>query len=235
MTRDRILLIEDEPDLAAPVAHYLEAVGFRTEIGADAASGLAAARREVPDLVLLDLMLPDRSGVEVCRDLRAEVATSGVPILMLTARSADEDRIGGFEAGADDYVTKPCNLRELGLRVTALLRRARGAAPAPAAAGPVRSGGLELDPEGHVARIDGVELGLTVVEFRLLLTFLQRAGTAMTREEICSHTWGESYAISGRAVDTNVKRLRRKLGRFGESLTTVRGVGYRWVPVGGAP
>lgn len=226
MTGERILLVEDEVDLAEPVARYLDLVGFRTEIGLDAASGLRAARREPPDLVLLDVMLPDGSGLDVCRRLREDPLTRHVPILVLTARVGDEDRIAGFEAGADDYVTKPCNLRELGLRAAALLRRAKGAPPESA---PLRSGAVELDGTTHVARVDGAPLELTSVEFRLLQTFLTHADVALTREQICAHTWGETYAISGRAVDTNVKRLRRKLGPHGERLTAVRGVGYRWL------
>jgi two-component system phosphate regulon response regulator PhoB len=231
MTGERILLVEDELDLAEPVAWFLGTLGFRTELVLDAASALRAADREVPDLVLLDVMLPDRSGLDVCRELRSSAGASGVPILLLTALSGDDDRIGGFEAGADDYVTKPCNLRELGLRVTALLRRSRGGVPTPRAnpARQLRSGPLLLDLPAFVATLDGAPLDLTVVEFRLLQTLLEHAGTALTREEICTHTWGEAYAISGRAVDTNVKRVRRKLGPLEDQLTTVRGIGYRWV------
>jgi two-component system phosphate regulon response regulator PhoB len=222
--KPRLLVVEDEPELAEPLQYWLEGQGFVCEVVGTGSAALARIRASAPDAVLLDLMLPDLSGVEVCRQLRADPRTADLPVVMVTARADEYDKVVGFEAGADDYITKPYSLREVTLRVKALLRRTR---VAPEAAD-LSFGALSVELEAHVATWQGQPLDLTVVEFRMLRTFLESRGRAMTREEICLGTWGERYAISERAVDTNVKRLRRKLLGAGDYLETVRGVGYRW-------
>lgn len=224
-----LLLVEDEPDLADPLRFLLEARGLRVTLARTGSEALSLARESVPDMVLLDLMLPDLSGVEVCRRLRSDAATAEVPILVLSARTEEYDKVVGFESGADDYLTKPYSARELVLRVQALLRRGGPGSRST----PVRSGGLVLDAEQHRATLDGEPLVLTVIEFRMLATFLAQVGKALTRQDICLGTWGSAYAIDERSVDTNVKRLRSKLGPAGAQLETVRGVGYRWNPPAG--
>jgi two-component system phosphate regulon response regulator PhoB len=222
-----LLLVEDEADLADPLRFLLEARGLAVQIARTGAEALAAVRASAPDAVLLDLMLPDLSGIEVCRRLRSHPATAQVPILVVSARGEEYDKVVSFEAGADDYITKPYSARELVLRVMALLRRGGPATPRH---GPLRSAGLVVDAEQHVASVDGEPVDLTVVEFRMLGTLLAQPGKALRREDICLGTWGSSYAISERSVDTNVKRLRGKLGAAGRHLETVRGAGYRWNP-----
>jgi two-component system phosphate regulon response regulator PhoB len=229
----RVLVVEDEEDLAVPIQHLLGEMGLACEIATTGYEALARAVAHPPDLVLLDLMLPDVSGVEVCRRLRADPITQTIPIVMVTARADEYDKVIGFEAGADDYVTKPFSVRELGLRVQSWLRRTANAPATARSDAPIRFGELVVDPVAHRASLDGSELELTVVEFRMLSTFLTRAGRALTRDEVCLGTWGASYAISERAVDTNVKRLRKKLGSAGHYLETVRGIGYRWAPAPG--
>ena len=224
----RVLVVEDERDLAIPLQHLLQELGFACLVAATGQGALEAVAAEPPDLVLLDLMLPDLSGIEVCRRLRADPATADIPILMVTARTDEYDKIVGFEAGADDYITKPFSFRELSARVQSLLRRS-GRRERVVNEEPVRFGELLLDPQAHHASVAGEPLDLTEVEFRMLATFLDHRGRALTRDEVCLGTWGGSYAISERAVDTNVKRLRRKLGRVGRYIETVRGIGYRWV------
>ncbi len=230
----KLLLVEDEPDLVEPTRATLAASGFTVEVATSGTQALEAASREPPpDLVLLDLMLPDLNGISVCHRLRTDPRTARIPILVVSARGDEYDRVLGFEAGADDYITKPFSLRELALRIRALLRRggpATGAAPASAPElGRVAADGVLLDAEAYRAWLGGEELDLTLIEFRLLATFLAHRERALTREELCMATWGHEHAISVRAVDTNVKRLRRKLGAAGASLETVRGVGYRWI------
>jgi two-component system phosphate regulon response regulator PhoB len=228
---DRPLVVEDELDLAVPLQHLLRGVGLETELVTTGLAALEHARAHPPRLILLDLMLPDLSGVEVCRRLRSHPATAQCAVLVVSARTDEYDKVLAFESGADDYLTKPFSARELELRVRALLRRTERprelASPSPS---PLRFGELALDPKSHQASWQGTPLELTVVEFKMLVAFLERKGRALTRDEVCLATWGASHAISERAVDTNVKRLRRKLREAGVFLETVRGVGYRWAP-----
>jgi len=182
----------------------------------------------VPDLVVLDLMLPDLPGTEVCRRLKASERTRLVPVVMLTAKGEEVDRVVGFELGADDYVVKPFSIRELVLRLQAVLRRAAGPRETP----PERIGPLRLDGEAHRAFVGEEEVPLTALEFRLLATFMARAGRVQSREQLLSDVWEMSPELETRTVDTHVKRLREKLGPARDLLETVRGVGYRLVDPG---
>jgi two-component system phosphate regulon response regulator PhoB len=225
-----ILIVDDERDLLAVLDFNLRQAGFETLLASTGAEALAQARRRVPDLVLLDLMLPDISGTEVCRTLKGDPRTRHVPVLMLTAKGEEVDKVVGFELGAEDYVTKPFSVRELVLRVRALLRRAQ-AAPAPAEAprGPEPVGAIRVDVSAHRAYVGGEEVPLTPLEFRLLVTLMSRVGRVQSREQLLEDVWEMSSELETRTVDTHVKRLREKLGAARDLLETVRGVGYRLV------
>jgi DNA-binding response OmpR family regulator len=230
-----ILVIEDEPQIARLARDYLERNGYRVLLAGDGPGGLATARRESPDLVLLDLLLPGMDGREVCRRLRAE---SAVPIIMLTALAEDSDQIVGLELGADDYLTKPFSPAVLVARVRAALRRASGAAePGQIDGGQrrLRRGPLELDVAAHSALLDGRPLRLTPNEFRLLVALARHAGQTLSREQLLDELHGlEAAALAGfdRSVDSHVKNLRRKLEAAGGDpglIETVYGMGYRIV------
>lgn len=221
-----ILLIEDEKDLVATLEYNLEREGYVTRSALCGRVGLELAGQDpVPDLVLLDLMLPDTSGIEVCRKLRSERRTAHTPVLMLTAKGDEIDRVVGFEVGADDYVVKPFSVRELMLRVRSLLRRKQ---PEAVETHELSFGRLRVDSGGHRAWVDDREAVLTALEFRLLSTLLSRRGRVQTRERLLSDVWGIAADVTTRTVDTHVKRLRQKLGAAGEYIETLRGVGYRF-------
>jgi two-component system phosphate regulon response regulator PhoB len=221
-----VLIVDDEPDIVATVAFNLEREGFRTVSAGRGADALILARSEPrPDLVVLDLMLPDVSGIEVCRRLKQEERTRRIPVLMLTAKADAVDRVVGFELGADDYVVKPFSVRELVLRIKAILRRGE---PAESSAGPLRHGRLVLDIEAHRVWVDDTEVHLTALEFRLLGTLVQRRGRVQTREALLDEVWDMSGDITTRTVDTHVRRLRKKLGAASDYIETLRGVGYRF-------
>jgi len=231
--QELILVIEDEPQIARLARDYLLKNGYRVLIAADGAAGLATARRESPDLVLLDLLLPGMDGRELCRRLRAE---SAVPIVMLTALAEDSDEIVGLELGADDYLTKPFSPAVLVARVRAALRRAGGAAEPGLVDGGnrrLRRGSLTLDVAAHSATLDDRPLRLTPNEFRLLVALARHAGQTLSREQLLDELHGpEAAALAGfdRSVDSHVKNLRRKLEAAGgdpELIETVYGVGYR--------
>lgn len=225
----RILIVDDERDLVTTLAYNLEREGFRalTAETGERAIELAAAEASAPDLVILDLMLPDMSGFEVCRRLRQAERTKTTPVIMLTAKGEEIDRVVGFEVGADDYVTKPFSVRELMLRVKAVLRRRAE----PHQEEPLEQfGRLRLDVSGHRVWVDQEEIKLTALEFRLLHTLLTRRGRVQTREVLLSDVWGIEAEITTRTVDTHVKRLREKLGPAGAYVETLRGVGYRMKP-----
>ncbi len=232
-----ILVVEDEADLAATVEYNLRREHMRTRSAASVQEALAgAAEAPRPDLVLLDLMLPDGSGVDVCRALRADPATAEIPILMVTALTAEAERVAGFEAGADDYVTKPYSVRELLLRVKAVLRRAQaGRESGSAPESTWTFGVLEVDEGAHQARVEGAVVPLTALEFRLLRTLADRRGRVQTRDQLLEDVWGYSPDLRTRTVDTHMKRLRRKLGAAAEYIETVRGVGYRFRSRPGGP
>ena len=225
-TLSNILIVEDEPDLSLLLAYNLKQQGHEIracELGEDA---LRQVAERAPDLVLLDLMLPDLSGLEVCRRLKADGATKKIPVVMLTARGEEMDRVAGFEVGADDYVVKPFSVRELMLRVRAVLRRASGEDDE--SAGPsIELGAIRLEPATHRCFVGGAEVTLTVLEYRLLQFLASRPGKVQTREALLEHVWGITAPQETRTIDTHVMRLREKLGEARGQLETVRGVGYR--------
>ncbi|ACG75328.1 two component transcriptional regulator, winged helix family [Anaeromyxobacter sp. K] len=221
-----VLLVDDERDLLSLLDFNLRASGFETLLATTGEQALSHLRRRVPDLVLLDVMLPDVSGTEVCRQIKSDPRTRHVPVVMLTAKGDEVDRVVGFELGADDYVTKPFSVRELVLRLKAVLRRA-GARPSerpPESVGPIR-----VDVESHRAYVDGAEVVLTPLEFKLLTTLMSRLGRVQSREQLLEDVWEMSAEVETRTVDTHVKRLREKLGSGRDLLETVRGIGYRLV------
>jgi two-component system, OmpR family, phosphate regulon response regulator PhoB len=227
---DRILLVDDEPDLQQLLVFNLQQAGFAPEAVGTGAEGIAAARRARPAVIVLDLMLPDLPGTEVCRTLRSDAGLADVAILMLTARSDEYDRVLGFEVGADDYVVKPFSVRELVLRVRALARRSseRNAARSSADAGERLSWrGLSLDPVRHRVYVDGAELSLRPLEFKLICLLLEHPGRVFSRAELLEEVWGIAAEITTRTVDTHVRRLRERLGACGEAVETVHGFGYR--------
>jgi two-component system phosphate regulon response regulator PhoB len=219
-----VLIVEDEPDLAELVRFHLAQAGYAVEVAHSGRAGLDAIRRARPALVVLDLMLPDLSGTDVCREVRSDPKLRELPILMLTARGDEVDRVVGFELGADDYVTKPFSPRELVLRVRAILRRAEGE---PQKSSVLRRGALQLDAERHRCTVDGEAIELTAKEFRLLEVLMSRPGHVMTRQRLLDDVWGSDITVTERTIDTHLKRLREKLGAAGDSIETVRGVGYR--------
>jgi len=221
----KVLIVEDESALRDVVAYNLQRAGYEVLEAGTASEGLSLARSARPDLVILDLMLPDLPGTEVCKAIKADPSLGHVRIVMLTALSEEVDRIVGFELGADDYVTKPFSVRELVLRVGAVLRRGSGTVSTPE----LRLGPLAMDVERHRVTVDGKEVALTALEFRLLHTLLSRQGRVQTRERLLEDVWGMHGDITTRTVDTHVKRLREKLGEAGKLIETVRGVGYRIV------
>ncbi len=222
-----VLIVEDERDLLATLDYNLQREGYRTRKAATAKDAIALALEDpVPDAVLLDLMLPDMSGTEVCRALRHNERTKHVPVLMLTAKGEEIDRVVGFEVGADDYVVKPFSVRELLLRVRAILRRAQPSAEAER----IEIGKLRVDVAAHRTWVAEQEVMLTALEFKLLTTLIERRGRVQTREVLLTDVWGFSAEVTTRTVDTHVKRLRQKLGAAGAYIETLRGVGYRMSP-----
>jgi two-component system phosphate regulon response regulator PhoB len=225
-TKGLVLIVDDERDLRTLLDFNLRQAGWRTAQAETGAEALARARALHPTVIVLDLNLPDVSGMDVCRLLRADDETRGLPILMLTARSAEEDRVQGLEVGADDYLPKPFSLRELVLRVEAVSRR-RTAAPIRSEHKRAEAGRISLDLDAHLCFLDGNELPLTLQEFRLLAYLIQGRGRVRTREELLADVWNASPELETRTVDTHVKRLRDKLGPAGDMIETVRGLGYR--------
>ncbi|MCU0668687.1 MAG: response regulator [Myxococcota bacterium] len=221
----RILAVDDEPDLLELVRLSLSEAGFAVETAASGREALEKLQRTAPDLVVLDLMLPDMSGTEVCRWLRGRPELADLLVLMLTAKSEEVDRVVGFELGADDYVTKPFSPRELVLRVRALLRRRAGA---PAEGHVLERELVRIDLDRHRCHVDGEEVILTAKEFQLLATLMRKPGRVLTRERLLDEIWGSDVTVTLRTIDTHLKRLREKLGKGGDLIETVRGVGYRF-------
>jgi two-component system phosphate regulon response regulator PhoB len=219
----RILVIDDEPDLVELVVHHLRASGHDAVSATNGRAGIERAR-EQPDLIILDLMLPDMDGTQVLRVLKADDRTRAVPVIFLSARTDEVDRVVGFELGAEDYVAKPFSPRELMLRVRALLRR-RGEVEDE---GAMRAGGLTVDLGSHRVEVDGEAVDLTATEFRLLAHLMRKPGRVLERDRLLDAVWGQEVYVTPRTVDTHVQRLRQKLGSAGNLIETVRGVGYRF-------
>jgi DNA-binding response OmpR family regulator len=222
----RIFVVEDDHDIAQLIVHYLDKAGHTSEVLSSGTDVLAAARKRQPDLVILDLMLPGLDGLEVCRLLRADAASRDTPIIMLTARAEESDRIVGLELGADDYVTKPFSPKELVARVNALLRRVRRPA---STAHAVAYGPVRIDIERHTVTVEGCEVRLTAKEFLLLLYFVQHRGRVLSRDLLLSDVWGYQYTGGTRTVDVHVRRLREKMPFLGEAIVTVKQFGYKLV------
>jgi DNA-binding response OmpR family regulator len=222
--RQRILVVEDEQDVIDLLTRALQKAEFLTQVALNGEAAIAAAREQAPALIILDLMLPKMSGLEVCRVLKSDDKTAHIPIIMLTAKAEEIDRIVGLEFGADDYVTKPFSPREVVLRVNAILRRNKSGA----AEKILSAGDLVIDTERHDVRMGAKAVGLTAIEFKLLSTLMQRRGRVQARDRLLSEVWGYEAAIDTRTVDTHVRRLREKLGKRGELIETVRGFGYRF-------
>lgn len=221
---NKILVIEDEPDVVDMLTLALrKAGGFTVTTAADGGDGLRRAREELPALIVLDLMLPKMSGLEVCKVLKSDVATRHIPIIMLTAKAEEIDRIVGLEVGADDYVTKPFSPREIVLRMKAIMRRGKGEVVDET----LTAGPITLDPARHYVAVGGKSVRLTSVEFKLLSMLMQRRGRVQERDRLLNEVWGYESVIDTRTVDTHVRRLRKKLGKAAEAIETVRGFGYR--------
>jgi two-component system phosphate regulon response regulator PhoB len=224
--KNRILVVDDEPDVLDLVTYNLGQAGFQTDTAADGAEALRKARSSAPDLILLDLMLPEMDGLEVCKLLRRDSKTSSIPIIMLTARASELDRIVGLELGAADYVPKPFSPRELVLRVKKRLEQNAGA--------PAKNtfvlGQLQVDVSRHLVTVRGRSVVLTATEFKLLVLLLQRIGHVQSRDQLLRDVWEYETHIDTRTVDTHIRRLREKLGPVAKYLDTVRGVGYRFSP-----
>jgi two-component system, OmpR family, alkaline phosphatase synthesis response regulator PhoP len=221
-----VLVVEDEPDIRSLVVHHLEREGFRCRTAGSGGEALARVRSSTPDLMVLDLMLPGMDGLEVCRRLRGDPATAGLPIIMLTAKADEVDRVVGLELGADDYLAKPFSPKELVARVRAVLRRAR-----PGETPQVLSvGGVSLDSSRHIVSVGGRPVELTPKEFDLLHALLAAAGRVLSREHLLNRVWGYARAdeIESRTVDVHIRRLRAKLGAEERRIATIKGVGYRF-------
>ncbi|MSP20249.1 MAG: phosphate regulon transcriptional regulatory protein PhoB [Alphaproteobacteria bacterium] len=225
-----ILVVEDEAPLAEVLRYNLEGEGFRVTVAPDGRSALEKLEEAPPDLVVLDWMLPEVSGLEICRTMRRRPALRGVPVIMLTAKGEESDRVRGLDAGADDYMAKPFSPKELIARVRAVLRRTK----AGASGEPLRAGPIEMDLETHRVRRDGVEVALAPTEFRLLRVLLERPGRVYSREQLLDLVWGRDIYVEARTVDVHIRRLRVALNANGakDVIRTVRSEGYALEPEG---
>lgn len=223
----RILVVEDERDIAALVAYHLTRDGYSVRTAVSGTEALDALHAERPDLVVLDLMLPGLSGYEILAEIRREPHLADLPVVLLTARREEADRIRGLELGADDYMTKPFSPQELALRVKAVLRRAR-AAPVSASGRLLRGGPVAIDPSAMTVEVDGQPVDLTPTEYRLLVALLERKGRVLSRRQLLEVAWDIHVRIETRTVDMHIQRLRSKLGEAGDRIETVRGFGYRF-------
>jgi DNA-binding response OmpR family regulator len=224
--RSKILVVDDEPEAVELVKFNLDQAGFAVITADDGAEALQKARSHRPDLIVLDVMLPEIDGLEICKLLRRDASTAGTPIIMLTAKAAEIDRVLGLELGADDYVTKPFSPRELVLRVKNLLQRGRGT---PQKQERLHFGDLVIDEPRHLVTWRGKAIELTATEFKLLNILAQRRGRVQSREQLLRDVWEYNTLVDTRTVDTHMRRLREKLGHAAKYLDTVRGVGYRFV------
>jgi two-component system phosphate regulon response regulator PhoB len=220
-----VLIVDDEADLVELVTHNLRRHGYQTLTARDGRSGLELARKEKPDLILLDLMLPQINGQEVARRLKADAATSDVPIIMLTAKSEETDIVVGLTLGADDYVTKPYSMKVLLARIQSVLRRRE--TPESAPAGELRAGPLSIDRGRHEVSLNGKLVKLTLTEFRLLTALVEGKGRVLSRDQLMDKAMGTDVFVTDRAIDVHVTAIRKKLGKASWLVHTVRGVGYR--------
>jgi len=222
-----ILIIEDERDIAEAVEYNLKREGFKVAKAYDGINGLRLAEEKIPALILLDLMLPGIDGLEVCRKLKKNAKTQNIPIIMLTAKGEETDKVVGLELGAEDYITKPFGVKELVARVKTVLRRSGVKTETPRTI--IKYKDLEVDPERHEVRSGGRSIELTAKEFQLLYYLAQNEGKAFSRDRLLDSVWGIEVAIETRTVDVHMRRLREKLGKAGKHLVTLRGVGYKFV------
>ena len=225
MEKSTILVVEDEADILQLVDHNLKLADFHVLTAQDGYEALSLAKKHLPQLVILDLMLPGLDGFEVCKELKRSPTTKNIPVLMLTARGEEVDRIVGLELGADDYVVKPFSPRELVLRVRAILRRF---SPEESAVTRWQRNGLGVDYESHRVTVDNQESILTATEFRLLAELIRNLGKVLTRDQLLDKVWGYQFDGYARTVDTHIRRLRQKIGPYAKWIETVRGVGYRF-------
>lgn len=224
----RILIVDDEADISALVAYHLARESYRVRTALSGEEALRSVEREAPDLIVLDLMLPGLSGLEILRELRRRPETEHIPVILLTARGEEQDRIEGLRGGADDYVSKPFSPQELLLRISAVLRRVQQAPPSEGAGQVLRVGPFVLEAGAARAEVDGREVELTPTEYRLLTTLMERHGRVQSRRQLLEAVWEITAKITTRTVDMHVQRLRSKLGENAEWVETVRGFGYRF-------
>jgi two-component system phosphate regulon response regulator PhoB len=224
--KPRILVVDDEPEAVELIEFNLKQSGYTVSTAGDGAEALKKARGQTPDLIVLDVMLPEMDGFEICKTLRLDPTTLRVPIIMVTAKAAEIDRVLGLELGADDYLTKPFSTRELLLRIKKILSRGQTAEPADNL---LRFGDLTIDAPRHIASWREKPFDLTATEFKLLTILAQRAGRVQSRDQLLRDVWEYDSLIDTRTVDTHMRRLREKLGPASKHLDTVRGVGYRFV------
>jgi len=222
-----ILIIEDDRDIVETLEYNLKKDGFRTTKAYDGAAGLKAAEEKLPALIILDLMLPIIEGLEVCRRLKKNPKTANIPVIMLTAKGTETDKVVGLEVGADDYLTKPFSNKELIARIKTILRRYEKPSTAPSPI--LKFKDLEIDTEKHEVKAAGKTIELTAKEFQLLHYLAENKGRVFSRERLLDSVWGIDVAIETRTVDVHMRRLREKLGKSGDHLTTLRGVGYKFV------
>lgn len=223
MMQATILIIEDEEDIACLIAHHMKGAGFNPVVAYDGTAAFRQLKKQLPDLILLDLMLPDMDGTELCKTLKQKEATRNIPVIMVTAKAEEVDRIVGLELGADDYVVKPFSTRELVLRVKGILKRVKTPREEQKV---LKHDDLVLDVDAHKVSIGGQEIELTFTEFKLLKELLLNRGRVRSREILLNNVWGYTFEGYDRTVDTHVQRLRRKLGIYGSIIETVRGIGY---------
>jgi two-component system phosphate regulon response regulator PhoB len=222
-----VLIIEDEPDIRKTIEYNLSKESYSVFQASSISEGEKAIAEQKIDVIILDLMLPDGSGLTLCRDIKSETKTKNIPVIILTAKTDEVDRVVGFELGADDYVTKPFSVRELILRVKAVLKRT-SLSDTKTDQSEASFGGLKLNFDAHEVHVNGKEVQLTALEFKLLKHLVDRRGRVQTRDQLLEDVWGYSSEVTTRTVDTHIKRLREKLGSIGDYIQTIRGVGYRF-------
>lgn len=227
----RILIVDDEPDVAELLKYRLEQDGYRCQMLNDPLKFVGLSREFQPDLIILDIMMPELNGMQLCNIAKADPDMRHIPIIFLTARNESEDRVKGLKAGADDYVSKPFNTQELLLRVDKILSRNMHTSDSENIPVRIQIGGVILDEETHQVTVDGKEIVLTATEFRLLKQLMERKGRVQSRENLLTNVWNYDSDIETRTVDTHVRRLREKLGSYANMIKTMRGVGYRVIDV----